>query len=51
MEKQLNYPCKGCKRVADPQRCENKRCAVWNKWFMQRWSMIHGWYRKHGASG
>ena len=37
MEK--NYPCTGCTRVADPELCENKRCKVWQTWFMRSWHM------------
>ena len=36
-------PCKRCKRVADPETCENKQCAPWRKWFLLRWSRIHAY--------
>lgn len=32
-----NYPCDNCKRVSNPEDCENKKCAPWQKWFTQRW--------------
>ena len=45
----MKYPCDKCKRVKDPEQCDNKRCGMWNSWFLQRWSKIHGWYLKNGG--
>ena len=39
-------PCLGCRRVPNPDDCENKRCAPWRKWFLMRWSMIHAFGKK-----
>ena len=30
-------PCLTCTRVADPRQCEDKRCKVWQQWFIGRW--------------
>lgn len=30
-------PCAGCTRVPDPEDCENKRCALWRQWYIERW--------------
>ena len=38
-------PCLTCRRVADPQSCDNKCCMLWRKWFLRRWALIHN-YRK-----
>lgn len=39
-------PCLRCTRVANPQNCENKRCTVWQKWFLQQWAVIHAYPRR-----
>lgn len=33
----MRYPCRRCKRVETPGICENKNCAVWRLWFVQKW--------------
>ena len=38
MEKWKENPCIGCTRVEDPQRCDNKNCGLWRKWFFRRWN-------------
>lgn len=42
-----NYPCDSCRKVANPEKCENKKCGAWQKWFTQRWeatrrSLLYG---------
>ena len=39
-------PCALCTRVKDPQNCENKKCKVWQKWFLSRWELIRGFPRQ-----
>ena len=34
---QGNYPCDSCARVRDPERCDNKECALWRRWFLESW--------------
>ena len=34
------YPCAYCKRVKDPEKCDNKNCAVWQKWFLRKWEAL-----------
>ena len=46
MNKPIQNPCLGCTRVADPENCELRRCNQWEKWFLHRWSQIHGFYLK-----
>ena len=33
-------PCVRCKRVADPEKCDNKDCALWRHWFIARWDQL-----------
>ena len=35
--KEAKYPCEACVRVQSPERCDNKECAVWRRWFLQSW--------------
>lgn len=37
-------PCQTCTRVPHPERCENKRCVPWQRWFLRRWERIHQCY-------
>ena len=39
----MESPCVNCKRVRDPQNCENKLCKDWQAWFIDRWEAM----RKH----
>ena len=41
-------PCIRCDRVPDPEKCDNKRCLMWQRWFLERWKHIHGWYLENG---
>ena len=41
-------PCTTCSRVKCPADCENKQCQTWRRWFLHRWSQIHGFYEKYG---
>ena len=45
MKKNNISPCRNCTRVAYPERCENKCCSAWTEWFLQRWGLIHGYYK------
>lgn len=36
----MNSPCLECKRVRDPQACENKGCKDWQAWFISRWESM-----------
>ncbi len=38
-------PCITCTRVPDPRNCENKQCKRWQKWFLDRWALIHAYPR------
>ena len=33
-------PCIRCKRVAEPEKCDNKECALWRHWFIERWDQL-----------
>ena len=48
MDKMKTSPCLTCTSAADPSNCENKQCSRWNRWFLGRWRLIHGFYRKYG---
>ena len=39
-------PCCGCIRVPDPERCENKNCRLWQKWFISRWERLRAYPRR-----
>ena len=45
--KQNVSPCVCCTKVADPEKCENKNCAQWQAWFLQRWELIRAFPRYH----
>ena len=47
MNEQKICPCVGCTRVPDPEKCDNKDCKLWRKWFLANWELIHGFYLKH----
>lgn len=41
MEKyKTQKPCDTCTRVENPEQCENKKCAAWRKWFIERWEAM-----------
>ena len=40
MTKMRENPCIHCKRVAEPEKCDNKDCALWRHWFTERWDQI-----------
>ena len=40
MTKTREIPCTHCKRVAEPEKCDNKDCALWRHWFTERWEQI-----------
>ena len=42
-ESMMESPCLHCKRVRDPENCENKLCKDWQAWFIDRWEAM----RKH----
>lgn len=33
-------PCMTCRRVRNPQDCENKMCRQWQSWWVNRWNAI-----------
>lgn len=39
MEQRLS-PCMACRRVLDPDACENKNCKAWRCWFIARWDRL-----------
>ena len=39
-------PCIRCTRVRDPKACENKQCKDWQRWFLDRWALIHNYPRE-----
>jgi len=44
-------PCRRCTRVSDPGSCENKRCGIWQRWFLSRWAQIHAYWQRETANG
>ena len=40
----MEYPCNGCRRVAAPEKCENKNCGVWQKWYVRRWEVTRSFF-------
>ena len=40
MAKMRENPCICCKRVAEPEKCDNKACALWRHWFTERWDQM-----------
>ncbi len=45
----MNSPCLSCIRVKHPEDCENKSCALWQRWFLSQWRKHHNYYLKCGA--
>jgi len=41
----LPAPCRRCARVADPRRCDNRKCTVWKDWFTESWEEIRAYPR------
>lgn len=39
-EARRQSPCLVCRRVKDPQDCENKLCKEWQAWFIARWDAM-----------
>ena len=33
----MKYPCEKCKYEKEPEKCDNKNCAAWKKWFLRKW--------------
>ena len=33
-------PCRDCCLVAEPARCENKNCRLWQRWFIDSWNAL-----------
>lgn len=44
-------PCESCTRALHPDQCEDKTCARWRKWYLQQWSLIHGFYEARRKAG
>lgn len=38
-------PCLTCARVLNPEKCENKNCGVWRRWFLKSWDNIRAYPR------
>ena len=38
-------PCLHCPRGKNGADCEDKRCPIWQKWFLSRWERIHRYPR------
>ena len=38
--KQKISPCVGCNRIPDPELCDNKKCGVWQCWFVASWDRL-----------
>ena len=43
--KEINSPCLTCIRGPDPERCDNKGCTPWRRWFAGRWEYLRQQYR------
>lgn len=41
---QIQSPCLGCIRVPDPEKCDNKACVPWRRWFTGRWELLRRQY-------
>ena len=51
MEQWKDCPCTGCQRVTDPDRCDNKECMRWRKWFIGRWDQLrNAWLDREGKA-
>jgi len=50
MEKWKESPCTHCSRVTNWARCDNKDCALWRKWFLNRWQQLRKLYLKGGEA-
>lgn len=44
MQIPIDNPCNHCVRVPDPAQCDNKQCKVWQRWFLDRWQQVRGYY-------
>lgn len=33
-------PCLTCTKVLYPEKCENKLCTEWRKWFLKKWGEL-----------
>ena len=42
----MDSPCLTCKRVRDPQNCENKLCKEWRAWYIEKWEAMRSNVRK-----
>ena len=45
MNRKNPSPCLRCTRVKNPRACEDKDCKDWQKWFLERWALIHAYPR------
>lgn len=43
----MKKPCICCTRVSDPENCENKNCAVWQRWYIETWNAMRAAPRLH----
>ena len=40
MNKMKECPCLHCRKVAEPEKCDNKDCALWRHWFIEHWDEL-----------
>ena len=33
-------PCARCRKVAEPEKCDTKECALWRHWFTESWDQL-----------
>lgn len=45
MTKSACSPCRTCTRVLAPMDCDNKKCKVWQTWFLGAWNRLHQYPR------
>lgn len=40
----LENPCAHCRRLNEPENCENKECLQWRSWFIGWWDAMRAQY-------
>ncbi len=50
MENWKESPCTGCSRVDNWEKCDNKNCKLWQRWFLNRWEQLRKAMGKEGGS-
>ena len=46
MKDRKESPCTHSCRVPHGSKCDNKDCALWRKWFLDRWQRLRRLYLK-----